>query len=264
MTDLIEVRITVPTQEDGARIARTLVDRRLAACVQVTGPITSTYRWQDGVDSDGEWLMLAKTSQDRFEELASTVRALHDYETPEILAVPVTLADEGYAAWLRESVLPPPPTGPPPTGPPPTGPASPEVVSGPIPQGPRPRLEGIVPVLPVSDLAQAIENYQRLGFTVAGSAADGPAEDGDDLYAFAHRGDAWLHLAPVGDIEAHSSHVAAFIYVTDADQLHAEWSGSGAGGRFVEPEPTPYGMREGAYIDVDGNLLRFGSPLPQQ
>ena len=83
-------------------IASGLVERRLAACAQVLGPMTSTYWWEGAVETAQEHLVLAKTTADRFEGIREHVRSEHPYDNPEILAVPVTAAAGSYAAWLRE------------------------------------------------------------------------------------------------------------------------------------------------------------------
>ena len=117
------------------------------------------------------------------------------------------------------------------------------------------RLESASPVLCTRDLPAALERYARLGFTVWAY------EDGED-YGYARRDGVWLHLTRVADLDPATTLVSAYLYVEDADALYAEWSAAGAGGRLHTPEDTPYGLREGAFVDPDGNLLRFGSPLP--
>ncbi len=101
---LIEVRITVPDGAIAARIAATLVDERLAACVQIVPGITSVYRWEGELESATEHLLLVKSTAAAFDRLRGRVLDEHPYETPEILAVPVSQADGAYAAWLAGSV----------------------------------------------------------------------------------------------------------------------------------------------------------------
>jgi hypothetical protein len=114
-------------------------------------------------------------------------------------------------------------------------------------------LELVVPVFTVRDLAAALDHYARLGFTT---------HAGSDTYGFAQRDGVWLHLSVIPDLDPTRSVVSAYLYVEDADALHREWRASGAGGRFHDPIDTDYGLREGAHIDPDGNLLRVGSWLP--
>lgn len=115
-------------------------------------------------------------------------------------------------------------------------------------------LRQIAPILPVRDLAAALEHYRRLGFEVEAYA-------GADFYGYATRDDVSLHLALVHDLDPSLSNVALYLYVDDADALAAEWAGAGTGGTTNTPEDTEYGLREGAHIDPDGNLIRFGSAL---
>ncbi len=74
---------------------------RLAACVQVLGPITSTYRWQGKIETGSEWLCVVKSREERYDELERAIRSLHPYEVPEILATPVTAGNPAYLAWLE-------------------------------------------------------------------------------------------------------------------------------------------------------------------
>lgn len=112
----------------------------------------------------------------------------------------------------------------------------------------------VAPVLPVADVDAALALYGRLGFTVR--RYDGPA-----AYGYADRGDVSLHLSEVTGLDPLTSFVSVYLYVDDADALHAEWRAAEVGGRLHPPVATDYGLHEGAYVDPDGNLLRFGSPL---
>ena len=103
--DLVEVHVTTPDRESALGIARILVDRRLAACVQVVPGVTSVYSWDGETQVDDEHLLLAKTTGDLFGPIRDAVRAEHPYDTPEVLAVAVTACDPGYADWLRGNVL---------------------------------------------------------------------------------------------------------------------------------------------------------------
>lgn len=96
--------MTVPTEEEGRNLAQVLVEERLAACVQVIGPMRSTYRWQGSVETSDEYLCIAKTTAVLFDSLESRVRALHPYEVPELVAVPIAAGSEKYLAWLESSV----------------------------------------------------------------------------------------------------------------------------------------------------------------
>ena len=98
----IVVLMTAASREEANQIAELLVSARLAACVQILPEIESVYRWQDEVKREKEILLLAKTVASRFDELESKVRALHSYETPEIIALPITAASEPYLKWLLD------------------------------------------------------------------------------------------------------------------------------------------------------------------
>ena len=124
---------------------------------------------------------------------------------------------------------------------------------------PRTRLRSFSPVFPVRDLRRALAHYASLGFEVR------PYADGDG-YGFADRDGVSLHLSlEFGHEEADHEHVgAAYLYVADADALYDEWARSGVGGMTERVGDTPYKLREGSHVDPDGNLIRFGSPMPDQ
>lgn len=103
---MLEVRISVPDHATGEQLAAALVDRRLAACVQVLGPMTSVYVWQGAAERAQEWLLLAKTTTAAFDDLCAAVGQLHPYDVPEVLAVSVERALQPYAEWLRAAVGP--------------------------------------------------------------------------------------------------------------------------------------------------------------
>ncbi|MGH7631289.1 MAG: divalent-cation tolerance protein CutA [Gemmatimonadales bacterium] len=104
MADCCQVTTTVATREDADRIAAALVEERLAACVQVAGPIASTYRWQGAVERAAEWYCHCKTTRARYPALEARLRALHPYQTPEIIAVPIVAGLPAYLAWIEDSV----------------------------------------------------------------------------------------------------------------------------------------------------------------
>jgi periplasmic divalent cation tolerance protein len=106
MSDYIQVLTTAGSEEEAERIGAALVDRRLAACVQVIGPIASRYRWQGKVETAREWMCLAKTEAARYPELEAAVRELHSYEEPEIVATPIVAGSKGYLDWIGTNVGP--------------------------------------------------------------------------------------------------------------------------------------------------------------
>ncbi|MGE5407904.1 MAG: divalent-cation tolerance protein CutA [Syntrophothermus sp.] len=103
MTECVQVLTTVPSEHVAERIAAALVDSRLAACVQVVGPIVSRYRWQGEIEEEREWQCLAKTTRRRYEALESAIRDLHPYDEPEIVATPIVAGSSGYLRWVEEN-----------------------------------------------------------------------------------------------------------------------------------------------------------------
>ena len=99
-TDAIVVFMTAANGEEAARLADMLVGAHLAACVQILPEMESVYRWHGKIERQSEVLLLAKTTKAKFEELEREVRALHSYETPEIIAVPVVAGSTSYLQWL--------------------------------------------------------------------------------------------------------------------------------------------------------------------
>jgi periplasmic divalent cation tolerance protein len=104
MSDYIQIVTTVERREDAQRIAQSLVERRLAACVQVSGPIASVYRWKGKIETADEWQCSAKSRRDLYEAVERAIRELHPYEVPEILAVPIVAAGSDYLAWLEQEL----------------------------------------------------------------------------------------------------------------------------------------------------------------
>jgi periplasmic divalent cation tolerance protein len=104
MEEIIQVFTTTEKKEDAERIARALIDGKLAACVQIMGPMESTYRWQGRIEKSVEWFCFIKTTQDAYPELEKTIKENHPYEVPEIIAVPVSGGSADYLAWLKGQV----------------------------------------------------------------------------------------------------------------------------------------------------------------
>jgi periplasmic divalent cation tolerance protein len=104
MTDYIQVLTAAGSEEEAERISAALIERRLAACVQVIGPVSSRYRWQGKVEREREWLCLAKTEAARYGDVEAAIRELHSYDEPEIVATPIVAGSEGYLAWLADSL----------------------------------------------------------------------------------------------------------------------------------------------------------------
>ncbi len=104
MTGCCQVTTTLPDRAAAERLASVLVEERLAACVQVLGPIVSTYRWKDQIERADEWYCHVKTTLDRLTAAQARIRELHSYEQPEIIALPITGGDPGYLRWIKDAV----------------------------------------------------------------------------------------------------------------------------------------------------------------
>ena len=100
MTDKIVVLCTCGSSEEAEKIARALVDLRLAACVNVLPGIRSFYRWQGAIEDSAELLLIIKSSRARFDALRAAIERLHTYEVPEIVALPLVAGDPNYLNWL--------------------------------------------------------------------------------------------------------------------------------------------------------------------
>src|SRR5712691_7220877 len=101
----IIVFITAANRDEAAHLAEMLVGSRLAACVQILPEMQSVYRWQGKIEHASEVLVIAKTVRSKFEELEKQVLVLHSYETPEIVACPLTAGSAPYLKWLSESMI---------------------------------------------------------------------------------------------------------------------------------------------------------------
>jgi periplasmic divalent cation tolerance protein len=92
------------SEAEADEIARELVSQNLAACVNISAPVRSIYRWQGKVESAPEWLLTIKTTRHKFDELSATIQSLHSYELPEIIALPITAGFAPYLKWISDSV----------------------------------------------------------------------------------------------------------------------------------------------------------------
>ena len=102
MPGFIQVVTTTAKKEEAERIADALLEQRLAACVQIVGPIISRYRWKGTIETAQEWLCIIKSREELFGDLERTISKNHPYEVPEILATPVVAGGEQYLSWLRD------------------------------------------------------------------------------------------------------------------------------------------------------------------
>ena len=99
------MQTTAGSKEEADRLASVLLEGRLAACVQVLGPMESRYWWQGALESATEWLCLAKTTADRVDDVVAAVGEVHSYDTPEVLATAVGGGSERYLRWVEETVI---------------------------------------------------------------------------------------------------------------------------------------------------------------
>lgn len=104
MTEFIQITTTTGTRHDAEQIASELVSRRLAGCVQIAGPIASTFRWQGKVENAEEWMCTVKTSRGQMEAIQNLLREIHPYDVPEVIAIPIVGGSEAYLRWLGEQV----------------------------------------------------------------------------------------------------------------------------------------------------------------
>ena len=102
--EYITVITTTAKKEDADNIAKILLEKKLAGCVQVLGPITSHYWWKNEICCDEEWISFIKTQQNMYDELERTLKDHHPYEVPEIIALPIVTGNKDYLSWLTEQL----------------------------------------------------------------------------------------------------------------------------------------------------------------
>lgn len=100
----IQIVTTTASRSDAEKIATALVQQRLAACVQISGPILSCYRWQNQFETSEEWRCTIKTTQAAYDHVEQAIRRLHPYEVPEIVAIPIAIGSRNYLDWLAQQV----------------------------------------------------------------------------------------------------------------------------------------------------------------
>ena len=100
MTDKIVVLSTCESPEEAAKLARHLVEKRLAACVNIVPSVRSIYRWKDQIEDAMEWMLVIKTRRDRLAALREALAGMHSYEVPEVVALPVVDGSESYLEWI--------------------------------------------------------------------------------------------------------------------------------------------------------------------
>ncbi|OGC06546.1 cytochrome C biogenesis protein CcdA [candidate division WOR-1 bacterium RIFOXYD2_FULL_36_8] len=105
MTHYIQVLTTVKHRKEGRKIGRKLVNDKLAACVQILGPISSIYEWKSKLEETKEWICVIKTRGDLYQKVEAAIKEMHSYEMPEIIAMPITCGSKDYFDWADKSTL---------------------------------------------------------------------------------------------------------------------------------------------------------------
>ena len=103
MSEAIVVLVTCGSEEEATKIANSLVEERIAACVSIISPVRSIYRWEGKIWDEKEWLLIKKTQKERFEDLEKKVKSLHSYSVPEVIALPIVEGSAPYLKWLEET-----------------------------------------------------------------------------------------------------------------------------------------------------------------
>jgi periplasmic divalent cation tolerance protein len=103
-TGWLQVQVTAGSHGEADGVAAAVLRRRVAACVQIVGPVESRFWWEGRLDTATEWLCLVKTTADRLDEVVAAVRKAHSYDTPEIIALPIVGGSERYLRWITEVV----------------------------------------------------------------------------------------------------------------------------------------------------------------
>ena len=100
MTDKIVVLSTCPSEQEAERVARHLIEKRLAACVNISAKVRSLYRWKDVLEDSAEYVLLIKTRRDLFDKIRTEIASIHSYEVPEAIALPVVDGADSYLSWI--------------------------------------------------------------------------------------------------------------------------------------------------------------------
>jgi periplasmic divalent cation tolerance protein len=101
MNRYIQVITTISDKRGAEKIAKELINKRLAACVQILGPIKSIYRWKGKIETAKEWVCIIKTRISLYKKVEAAIKKIHPYEVPEIIAVPIALANKDYLKWIK-------------------------------------------------------------------------------------------------------------------------------------------------------------------
>ena len=105
MEAYIQVITTTENKQDAEKIAGILVEKKLAGCVQIVGPVTSIYRWKGKIEEAREWQCVIKSRKGLFGEIEKVISSIHPYEVPEIIAVPIVTGNRAYLEWLKAGLI---------------------------------------------------------------------------------------------------------------------------------------------------------------
>jgi periplasmic divalent cation tolerance protein len=103
MTDKVVILVTSASLREAKRIAKHLVEAKLAACVNISAPVRSIYRWEGKIADEGEYLLFIKSTRDLFPELKAAIASIHSYHTPEIICLPIIDGSRNYLQWIGDS-----------------------------------------------------------------------------------------------------------------------------------------------------------------
>lgn len=104
MTDKVVILVTAGKLAEAKRIAKQLIESQIVACVNITPPVQSIYRWQGRIAQEQEVLMIIKSTRELFPDVAAAVRKIHSYKTPEVICLPIVDGTEEYLSWIEDSV----------------------------------------------------------------------------------------------------------------------------------------------------------------
>jgi periplasmic divalent cation tolerance protein len=105
MSKFIQISTTTSTKEEAEIISEIVVSKKIAACVQILGPIKSRYWWKDNIETDDEWLCLIKSKKSNYKKIEKIILEKHSYETPEITSISILKASPGYGKWLDDIII---------------------------------------------------------------------------------------------------------------------------------------------------------------
>lgn len=104
MSEYVQITTTTDSRELAVQIAEKLVGEKIAACLQILGPITSIYRWKGKIENTEEWYCVIKTRKNLYQKVEEAIKALHPYEVPEIIALPISEGSKDYLDWITQVV----------------------------------------------------------------------------------------------------------------------------------------------------------------